>query len=65
MIELAPGGAIRFIAAPDGKTECLGGLRLEVADVETACTAAAAHGCKVAGNAFTLAGVHFRLQPVR
>jgi hypothetical protein len=65
MIELAAGGTIRFIAAPDGKTECLGGLRLEVADVARACAAAAAHGCKVEGNAFHLGGVNFRLRPAR
>jgi Glyoxalase-like domain len=62
-IELARGGAIRFVEAPDGKTECLGGLGLQVADVERACEAAAARGYRVENNAFHLAGVHFRLQP--
>ncbi len=63
-IELAE-GAIRFVAAPDGRTECLGGLRIEVADVARACVAAAALGYKVENNSFHLAGVHFRLRPAR
>jgi hypothetical protein len=62
-IALAHGGTIRFVEAPDGRTECLGGLRLEVADVERACAAAAARGYKLDGNSLHLAGVHFRLQP--
>ena len=64
-IALAHGGAIRFVAAPDGRTECLGGLRIELADVQRACEAAAARGYKVEGNSFHLGGVHFRLQPAR
>ena len=64
-IELAGGGAIRFVAAPDGRTECLGGLRIEVVDVARACTAAAARGHNVENNSFHLAGVHFSLRPAR
>jgi hypothetical protein len=62
-IELAHGGTIRFVAAPDAKTECLGGLRLEVGDVRRACASAEARGHEVRNNSFHLAGVHFRLQP--
>jgi Glyoxalase-like domain len=62
-IALGHGGVIRFVAAPDARTECLGGLRIEVADVGRACAAAAARGYKVDGNSFHLGGVHFRLQP--
>jgi hypothetical protein len=63
-IELAHGGAIRFVEAPDGKTECLGGLRIAMSDVRRACAAAVARGCTVENNSFHLAGVHFRLQRV-
>jgi hypothetical protein len=62
-IELADGGVIRFVPAPDGKTECLGGLRLAVADVRRACAAAEVRGYEVGNNSFHLAGVHFRLEP--
>jgi hypothetical protein len=62
-IALAHGGAIHFVAAPDARTECLGGLRIEVADVDRACATAAARGYRIEGNSFHLAGVHFRLQP--
>jgi len=62
-IEPAHGGIIRFAEAPDGRTECLGGLQIEVADVHRACEAAAARGYQVAGNSFHLGGVHFRLEP--
>jgi hypothetical protein len=62
-LELAHGGTLRFVAAPDRSTECLGGLRLEVAEVDRACAAAAARGYRIDGNSFHLAGVHFRLQP--
>jgi hypothetical protein len=65
VIELAYGGTIRFVPAPDGRTECLGGLRIEVADVERACAAAAARGYKPDENSLHLAGVHFRLQSAR
>ena len=62
-IALAHGGDIRFMEAADGRTECLGGLRIEVVDVARACEAAAARGYRVEGNSFHLAGVHFRLAP--
>jgi hypothetical protein len=62
VIELAAGSAIRFVEAPDGRTECLGGLRIEVAEVARACEAAAARGYEVEGDSFHLGGVHFRLQ---
>jgi len=61
-IELAHGGAIRFVPAADGKTECLGGLRLQVADPARARDAAAARGYALDGNSLHLAGVHFRLE---
>jgi len=61
-IEPAHGGAIRFVLAADGRTECLGGLRLQVADPARARDAAAARGYALAGDAFHLAGVHFRLE---
>ena len=56
-------GAIRFVKTADARTECLGGLRIEVADVGRACATAAARGYRIDGNSFHLAGVHFRLQP--
>jgi hypothetical protein len=62
-IELAHGGTIRFVPAPEGKTECLGGLRLDLADVRRACASAEARGYEIKDNSFHLAGVHFRLQP--
>jgi glyoxalase-like protein len=62
-IALAHGDVIRFVAAPDARTECLGGLRIDVADVGRACATAAARGYQVEGNSLHLAGVHFRLQP--
>ncbi len=62
-LEPAADGAIRFLPSPDGRTECLGGLIIEVADVARACGAAAARGYEVERNAFHLAGVHFRLRP--
>ena len=58
-------GAIRFVKTADARTECLGGLRIEVADVDRACATAAARGYRIDGNSFHLAGVHFRLQPAR
>jgi hypothetical protein len=61
----AHGGVIRYVAAPDARTECLGGLRIAVADVARASEAAARRGYKLEGNSFHLAGVHFRLQPAR
>jgi len=62
LIELAQGGAIRFLGVPDTGRECLSGLRLRVADVARACTAAKQRGYRVEGNSFHLAGVHFRLE---
>jgi hypothetical protein len=62
-IELAHGGTIRFVPAGDAKTECLGGLRLEIANVRRACAAGEARGYEVKNNSFHLAAVHFRLQP--
>ena len=56
-------GAIRFVKTADARTECLGGLRIEVADVDRACATAATRGYRIDGNSFHLAGVHFRLQP--
>ena len=64
-LEPGAGGVIRFVAAPDGRTECLGGLRIEVADVARTCAAAKARGYEIDDNCFHLAGVHFRLQPAR
>jgi hypothetical protein len=64
-LEPEAGGVIRFVAAPDGRTECLGGLRIEVADVARTCAAAKARGYEIDDNSFHLAGVHFRLQPAR
>jgi hypothetical protein len=61
----AHGGVIRFVAAADARTECLGGLRIAVADVARAREAAAKRGYKLERNSFHLAGVHFRLQPAR
>src|SRR5213080_3152810 len=62
-IELAHGGTIRFVRVPEGCTECLDGLKVEVADVTRACAQAAARGYQIDGDSFHLAGVHFRLQP--
>jgi len=57
------GGAIRFVAAPEGKPECLGALRVAVADVARAKATAQARGYRLDGDAFHLGGVNFRLQP--
>jgi hypothetical protein len=62
-IALAHGGAIRFVPAPDGQTECLGGLTIAVADVARARQAAASRGYQTDENSFHLGGVHFRLEP--
>lgn len=55
-------GAIRFGRVSAGKPECLGALRIAVADAARACAAAAARGYAVSGDAFHLGGVHFRLE---
>jgi hypothetical protein len=57
------GAAIRVVTVPEGRPDCLGALRIAVADVARAKATAAARGCKVDGDAFHLGGVHFRLQP--
>lgn len=57
------GAAIRIVTVPAGKPDCLGALRIAVADVARAKATAAARGCTVAGESFHLGGVHFRLQP--
>jgi len=62
-IELAHGGIIRFVRVPEGSAECLGGLRIEMADIPRACAQAASRGYPINGNSLHLAGVHFRLQP--
>jgi hypothetical protein len=56
------GAAIRIVAAPAGKPDCLGALRIAVADLDRAKAAAATRGYKVEGCSFHLGGVHFRLQ---
>jgi hypothetical protein len=57
------GASIRVVAAPPGKAECLGALRMAVADMARAKAHVAARGHKLDGDAFHLGGVHFRLQP--
>jgi hypothetical protein len=58
------GAAIRFVAAPPGKSDCLGALRIAVTDVARAKKTAATRGCRFDGESFHLGGVRFRLQPV-
>jgi hypothetical protein len=57
------GAAIRFVGVPAGKPECLGALRMAVADVARAKRHAQERGHQVDGDSFHLGGVHFRLQP--
>lgn len=57
-------GAVRFVRVPAGQPECLGGLRIEVADPGRAIAEAARRGCPVDRDAFHFGGVHFRLQAV-
>jgi len=54
-------GAVRFARVPAGQPECLGGLRIAVADVARTCAAAARRGHAVTGTSFHLGGVRFRI----
>ena len=58
-----PFGALRFEAVSLGQPECLGALRIAVADVGRALDAAGRRQRAVRDSSFDLAGVAFRLQP--
>lgn len=58
-----PFGALRFVDVAAGQPECLGGLRITVADVERALDVAARRQRPVRDGSFLLAGVAFRLEP--
>jgi hypothetical protein len=55
-------GAVRFVPAADGKSECLSALSVAVADPARVAAAAARRGHKVANESFDLCGVHIKLQ---
>jgi hypothetical protein len=58
-----PFGAVRFVAGPSLQPECLGALKIAVADVDRALSIAGDRKRPVRDGAFLLAGVAFRLEP--
>lgn len=50
-------GAVRFVAAPAGTPERLDAVHIAVADAARTLAAARAHGCRLEGDGFMLAGV--------